>query len=143
MSLVAIGDCPHEVQTLAAAEQEAGYAPLVSSDPAADANHISTICSPGGDQVTIRFASGVGVMTYPNSIPNPPRSWQRYVEDNPGEGDTAEVLGETALRLSPGPGAKGSITLVHEGLYVSVVGNGQLDLDQLTQIADSLHPYSA
>jgi hypothetical protein len=93
-------------------------------------------CFGGRDAVLLRDQ----VWEEANDIPDPAASWKALAEQDL-DTSVGTVQGQPAALIDPAKspsGADGSVTVVLSGTWVVVEGNGQIAIEDLARVAESL-----
>jgi len=90
-----------------------------------------------------------GVIIYMdvNTIVDPAAAWAALAYQDPYDTSVGMVAGHSAALIDPANDptgtANGSVSLVEDGTWIVVEGNGQIPISDLEAIAASLKPFSA
>ena len=118
---------------------------MMPHDALADTSSLSQPWKCGETEILLEFASGISVMENTNYIADPAAAWAALAKKDPSYTFVGNVLGQPAAFIdpdkSPGGTALGSVTFVDGDVWIVVVGNGQLSLDDLRRVAGSMRPF--
>lgn len=127
---------------LRSARQQVPYRILLPEHPLADANSLESVWRCPAVAVLLRFRSGVTVFLDVSTIANPEEGWAKLAADDPSVYSTRRVQGVLASVTDPDGDpsgeANGGVTLVSEGTYISVGGNGSIPIARLIEVTESL-----
>ncbi len=95
------------------------------------------------------FKSGVRVEQTPNQIADIASDFAQQADSYPGT-TVGTVRGRDAVLVEPGTEdvtalepAPGGVEFVESDVLIDVVGNGEISLDELIEVAESLEAYSS
>ena len=130
--------------TLDQAIARAPYTILVPQDSLADPSNLSKVCMLGSaTEVELLFPSGIAILQQVNDIKDPASSWEALAAQDPQDTSVGSIGGIPAAVIDPAKssgGALGSVSLVKDGTWIVVVGNGKISAADLERVAASLIP---
>jgi hypothetical protein len=110
---------------------------LLAQTELATAATVTDVLICAADQVEIDYASGVIVTLGTNHLRDPESEWESLAEQYP-EFTVGTVRGVSASLADPDKGAIGGVDLVEEGVRITVTGDGEIPLEDLISVAESL-----
>jgi hypothetical protein len=110
---------------------------LLAQTELANAATVTDVLICAADQVEIDYASGVIVTLGANHLRDPEAEWQGLAEQYP-EFTVGTVRGVSASLADPDKGAIGGVDLVENGVRITVTGDGEIPLEDLISVAESL-----
>jgi hypothetical protein len=131
--------CEEEV-TVVRASRISGIEILLPQDPLAEGTGLGVRLCPG-PEVMITYRSGVAVSEARNTLDDPEAEWKGLAKEYP-EFSMGSTHGVSASLADPEEGAIGGVQFVLDGGRYMVIGNGEIPLDELIRVADSLAPAS-
>jgi hypothetical protein len=134
---------PATATTLGAAEHAAGYRVWLPASDQPDVGAVRQVWSCAGGRMVVAYQSGVRLYLDQDAGGDSASTWKDAAEQS-SDSSVATVAGHPALLIDPAKDpageANGSVSLVEDGTLVVVEGNGQMPLDRLVAIAESLRP---
>ena len=127
---------------LARANSEAKYEILMPEHDRARAESLEAVWDCPGDAYLLRFESGITVFYDVSTIADPELGWAALAAENPEIYSVEKVRGVMASVTDPSGDksgeTNGGVTLVSDGLYISVGGNGSIPVKELIAVTESL-----
>jgi hypothetical protein len=140
--VVARPHCGGERSSLIAAFDGDPYDVTLPPTGLGSADDLAAVWDCPGGATRLEFSSGVNIVLDRNTISDPAESWAGLVESNPRIYSIGEVLEVPALLIDPDgdptDDAEGGVTLVTDGVYVSVGGDGMIPLARLVDTTEAL-----
>jgi hypothetical protein len=106
---------------------------------------MSAVWDCGGDHVALEYSSGVVVYLSVNSLKSPKETWARMAALYP-EFSVGVVRGQAASLADPEKDetgtAEGGTDLIENGIRITVSGNGEIPLEDLIAVTESLRQES-
>ena len=128
---------------LTKAESDEPYHILVPNTDLAEDSNMTSAWECNGDVVQMFFSSGVKITEEQNVIKDPEAAWQNLAEQDPTTTSVAVVRGQSASLIDPAKDPTGTIaggvSVVDDGLLLTVGGNGKLSIDDLVKVTESLN----
>jgi hypothetical protein len=138
--------CGGERVDFNAAVAAAPYSVVLPSDTLASADELVGTWDCPDSATRMEFRTGVNVVADVNTIKDPLAAWQGLADTNTLIYSVGEIQGNPALFIDPEADpkddAEGGITVVLDGVYVSVGGDGTIPLKELVAVAESLEVHS-
>jgi hypothetical protein len=134
--------CGGSESSLEAVQETAPYEVMLPHSEMAHPDNLQTVWDCPADGILLEFGSGVTVFYDVSTIADPERGWDALARERSGIYSTARVRGVPASLTDPAKdetkSAAGGVTLVQNGLYISVGGDGSIPLGKLVAAAESL-----
>jgi hypothetical protein len=128
--------------SLGDASTASGFTLFAVADPSDVGQLRKAVSCPGGE-VVLEFSSGANIYENANKIADPGAAWQSLAADS-SDTTVATIQGQPAALTDPAKShAFGSVSVVLDGTWIVVEGNGSMDMDALVRAASGLSPYSA
>jgi hypothetical protein len=105
----------------------------------ADPGSLKSVWLCNGESTMLVYDSGVAVMEGTNDLADPAAEWNDLAEEYE-EFDSGTIAGTPASFAIPGVnGAIGLVDFVVDDVRVSVTGNGEIALEELIAVGESVH----
>jgi hypothetical protein len=134
--------CGGEQESLSAAFADASYTVELPSQTAARSSALQGAWDCPGSATLLEFSSGLTLAVDINTIADPSAAWKTLAESSPRIYSVGEINGVAASFIDPdgdpNDDAKGGVTFVIDGIYVSVGGNGRIPLRDLVAAAEQV-----
>lgn len=147
-----ISDGCSKLTTVDDARRDLPFELLVPETERASEQNLSKIAECGQDAVKMTFSSGITIGMRVSHLEDPDEALQAAADqvhnDGEPEGITTvgTVNGAPALFSDPYADPKGEVLggllIVDSGVEIAIVGTGEISLDDLTKVAESLKPAS-
>jgi hypothetical protein len=116
---------------------------LVSHSDLANEAYLSGIWECPGGVAWLTYSSGVSVTTTKNAFKDPASVWKNLAEQDPSFTFVGVVRGQPASLVDPAKApadsdVAGGVEVVDDGLLITVTGNGEIALDDLVEVTESL-----
>jgi hypothetical protein len=127
--------------TIAEAESWTSYSLLAPHDELANETNVTGVWICRAQEVAVEYTSGVTLYMGPNTLRDAEAVFRRMAQLYP-EFSVGKVRGHAANLIDPAKStngtAKGGVDFIEDGIRVTVLGNGSIQLPQLVDVADSL-----
>jgi hypothetical protein len=92
-----------------------------------------------GGEFAFEYPTGVTVFIGPSDVADPEASWKLIVDSYPEVYDLSEIHGVTALTADPTiEGALGGVEFARGDITVIINGDGDIELAELLEVAESM-----
>lgn len=135
-----VGPCNGEEIAPAQIAKALPFPPYEPHDPLANSSNASRAWDCPGDDVIVEYESGISLDMGPNTMRDPEAAYAVLAAKYPREMEVGKARGTVALvaNIYPETGAVGGISVVEGDARLIVNGNGELSLQDLQRVMESL-----
>lgn len=134
--------CGGRPSTLPQLTSASPFKVLTPHDPMANDANLSNVWDCPGEAVQLDFSSGISVFLEINTLAHREADWAAMAAQDPDDTSVGIVRGEAAEVIDAekdvSQTADGGVVLVENGVFIAVTGNGNIPLDNLRSVAESL-----
>lgn len=134
------GVCAGSETTFAEARGSSRVPVFMPEHALANRDNLRSSWDCNGDQIAFEFGSRVRVYLSMNTLSDPAAEYASLAAQNP-EYTVGVVRGVPAALVNPADGngtARGGVDLVQNGIRIIVAGDGEIPVDNLIEVAESL-----
>ncbi|MGH2573662.1 MAG: hypothetical protein ACRDGU_09350 [Actinomycetota bacterium] len=132
--------------SLAEARASTSFELYLPNHALANDENMSAVWNCAEDHVALEYSSGVVVYLSVNALESPEETWARIADLYP-EFSVGVVRGQSASLVDPAKDetgtAEGGVDLVESGIRITVSGDGEIPLEDLIAVTESLQQESS
>jgi hypothetical protein len=124
------------------AEGDMPFHILVPASQLANQTDLTGVWECGRQAVQMQFSSGVKITMEINTNKDPAAAWQSLADQDPSTTSVSVVRGQPASLIDPAKDSThtidGGVSVVDDGLLITVGGNGKIAIGDLVEVTESL-----